>query len=181
MTRYKCERKSITGFPGYEIDTEGQVWSSHKRSSGRALKQNVTTLRTGQKGYYFQVRLFNGSKFCTKTIHRLVAQAFIPNPSNKPMACHRDSNPKNNRVNNLYWGTAKENQHDRIQNNTDLKGIKNPESKLTEKQVRVIKWALYYGAAHRYLAKVFKVTHTNIGHIARGKSWTHVNILPTSI
>ena len=39
----------------------------------------------------------------------MVAEAYIPNPDNKPCVCHKDNNPLNNRVSNLYWGTYSEN------------------------------------------------------------------------
>ena len=45
-------------------------------------------------------------------IHRLVAAVFLVNPDNKPLVCHKDSNPLNNDVSNLYWGTVKDNVRD---------------------------------------------------------------------
>lgn len=46
-----------------------------------------------------------------RPLHRLIAQAFIPNPDNKPFVNHLDSNPANNSITNLEWVTAKENTH----------------------------------------------------------------------
>jgi len=45
-------------------------------------------------------------------VHRLVAEAFIPNPENLPCVCHRDDNPLNNHVDNLFWGTQADNIRD---------------------------------------------------------------------
>ena len=63
-----------------------------------------------KKGY-LRVRLY-GDDFREKTcgVHRLVAQAFLPNPEKKRCVCHKDNNKENNDVNNLYWGTDRENQ-----------------------------------------------------------------------
>ena len=63
-----------------------------------------------KKGY-LRVRLY-GDDFKEKTcgVHRLVAQAFLPNPEKKRCVCHKDNNKENNDVNNLYWGTDRENQ-----------------------------------------------------------------------
>ena len=45
-------------------------------------------------------------------LHRLLAQAFIPNPDNKPFVLHKDDNPKNWKLDNLYWGTYEDNVRD---------------------------------------------------------------------
>lgn len=63
------------------------------------------------RGYYV-VNLYDGSGAKPKSckVHRLVAEAFLPNPENKRCVCHKDNDPKNNCVDNLYWGTDQENQ-----------------------------------------------------------------------
>ena len=72
----------------------------------RGLKPSVD-----RKGYLV-VNLYDGSGNRPKSmkVHRLVAEAFIPNPEDKRCVCHKDNNPKNNDVSNLYWGTDQENQ-----------------------------------------------------------------------
>jgi hypothetical protein len=98
--------KTIKDFPNYIVYKDGRV--RHKKKN--------TFLKLRPRNGYLRVSLENrdGDEAITSTIgvHRLVAQAFIPNPENKPNVGHTDNNRKNNHVDNLSWVTQKENiQH----------------------------------------------------------------------
>lgn len=92
-------RKPITGFENYEVSTWGIVYKN-----GIALKPEVHC-----KGY-LRVDLYNGQERKHMKVHRLVANAFIPNPENKPQINHIDGNKNNNSVTNLEWVTDAENK-----------------------------------------------------------------------
>lgn len=97
----KVEWKLIEGFDGiYSVSNYGDVKNNR---TGRLMKQRKT-----EKGYLRVGLTTNGKPKCMR-VHRLVAQAFIPNPENKPEVNHIDFNKKNNCVNNLEWVTGKEN------------------------------------------------------------------------
>ena len=98
--------KKIEGFEDYEVSNLGRV-----KSIRCTLKHCV-----GKNGYA-SVNLQEN----TKTIHRLVASAFIPNPENKRCVNHIDGNKKNNNVENLQWVTHKENTTHAIKNGLDPK------------------------------------------------------------
>lgn len=89
---------SIPGHPGYWVSSEGRV-----RSRRGILKRNP------RHSGHLAVDL-PGRK--TVYVHRLVALAFIPNPDGLPMVMHGDDDPSNNRVANLSWGTAAQNNAD---------------------------------------------------------------------
>ena len=58
---------------------------------------------------YTVVTYTESGKQTSYYVHRLVAEAFIPNPDDKPQVNHKDGNPSNNNVENLEWVTSKEN------------------------------------------------------------------------
>lgn len=93
--------KSVLHFEGlYEVSSLGNV---------KSLRQNKIMKHNVDKGGYHRVPLYKNGKKLYKAIHRLVAQAFIPNIDNKPQVNHIDSDRSNNNVNNLEWVTSSEN------------------------------------------------------------------------
>lgn len=94
------EWKKVKCFENYEISNLGNVKNS---ISGELLKQTLNTWG------YPCVTLCNGNIRKNKTVHRLVAEAFIPNPNNLPEVNHLDEDKTNNSVSNLSWVTKKEN------------------------------------------------------------------------
>lgn len=74
----------------------------------RTYPEKILICHKDLKGYYRTNLALNGRNTTVK-IHRLVAQAFIPNPENKPQVNHINGNKKDNRVENLEWTTNNEN------------------------------------------------------------------------
>lgn len=93
--------KIIDGYNGkYLISNNGQVKNAR---SGRILKQEVNHCG------YARAHLCNFADRRMRFVHRLVAEAFIPNPENKTQVNHIDGNKLNNNVENLEWSTPLEN------------------------------------------------------------------------
>lgn len=93
------EWAAITGAPGYEVSRSGSIRNA---KSGIELTQRITL------GYAY-VAIQVGGKSVKKRVHRLVAEAFIPNPEGKDEVNHIDGNKLNNSVENLEWCTTSEN------------------------------------------------------------------------
>ena len=132
--RFECHDWGVDGYPGefvygddiyvddyymderwlpdvdcddYWVSTKGRVWShiEHRFIGGCPI---------GKLGHIdFSLRI--GGRRVHKYLHKMVAEAFIPNPRNLPMVRHLDNNPANNCVDNLAWGTALDNTRDCIE------------------------------------------------------------------
>jgi hypothetical protein len=95
------EIRDVVGFEGnYSITESGKLYS-HKK------KRYVSTCNK-TCGYLFR-DLYKDGKRRKFLIHRLVAQAFVPNPENKPEVNHKDGHKLNNHYTNLEWVTKSEN------------------------------------------------------------------------
>lgn len=109
--------KPVKDFEGYyEISNFGRVKSLEKFNSIRGKDRTIGYMRkerilkhTIVSGGYLQVKLFKDTKYKNCHIHRLVAEAFIDNPLNKPFVNHLDCDRSNNYYKNLEWCTQKEN------------------------------------------------------------------------
>lgn len=96
--------KDIPEYLGiYQVSNYGSI-----RKIGRCKKPKMMTPKPNQKGY-LRVCFAIGGKLRFYRVHRLVAQAFIPNPNNKTQINHKDGNKLNNCVDNLEWVTNQEN------------------------------------------------------------------------
>lgn len=93
--------KDIKGFENYySVSDDGKIFSKVRR---KYLKLNYK-----KNGYVYVTLQVKNKKF-TKRVHRLVAEAFIKNPDNKPFVNHIDGDKSNNSIKNLEWVTGKEN------------------------------------------------------------------------
>lgn len=95
--------KQIKDFPGYFVSDCGDVFS---KKSGNLIKKSLICNKT--TGYQ-AVMFWNNKKRYFKSVHRLVAEAFIPNPENKKDVNHINGIKTDNRVENLEWNTRSEN------------------------------------------------------------------------
>ena len=88
----------------YEVSNTGKVRSLNYLGHG-----NTREIKPWNNGGYRRVNLFVAGEKKNFLLHRLVAEAFIPNPENKPEVNHKDGDKWNNAASNLEWTTRKEN------------------------------------------------------------------------
>lgn len=100
-------RLPVTGFNGlYEVSDSGEVISLSRTVNGPKgpiqLKERVLSAGKHNLGY-LKVTLSDSGNKQQAFVHRLVAEAFIPNPSGLPQVNHKDKDKSNNSVSNLEW------------------------------------------------------------------------------
>ena len=159
----KEEYRDVVGFEEYfQVSNLGNVFS---KRSNRILKQS--TNGAGYRTFTTKIGGRNGSDHHF-SVHRLVTEAFIPNPEGKPFVNHIDGCKTNNVVSNLEWVTAKENSA-----HAWSTGLRN--RKLTAEQVREIRAS---NLSQRKLGEIYGLSHVNIGRIKRRESYKDVPDTP---
>lgn len=96
MTWKKLERNN-----NYSINENGEV----RNDVTGAIKKPYLN----KSNWYLTVDLYSNNKSVKVTIHRLLAETFLPNPDNKPCVDHKDGNRQNNSLSNLRWATFSDN------------------------------------------------------------------------
>lgn len=146
----------------YQISNTGKVKSLNynKTKTSRILRPII------YDKHYLQVFLWKNGKYIHKSIHRLVAEAFIPNPENKPQVNHKDENPRNNNVNNLMWATYKENANWGTAIDRMKSSLTNRED--CSRPVMCIETGIIYKSL-REAERQTKIKHQNIGQACNGK------------
>jgi hypothetical protein len=130
--------------------------------------------RIESETHYQRIYLFNKGKRLAALTHRLIAEAFIPNPLNLPEVNHRNGRKDQNEASNLEWTTHRGNMIHGFSSGLvppiiHYKGEKCASAKLTLKEVEEIRLLPKQGQAS--IAKKYGVSRSNIGLIQNRKSW----------
>lgn len=183
----ECEWVQIPGYEGrYEISTCGRV-RTMARIAPRTVSGFSSPVRVKRKelrpssepGGYPAIELTNEAGRRRLYMHRLLAQAFIPNPLNLPVVNHIDGDKTNNALQNLEWCTHAQNAAHASKAGLLPKGLigpgeKCPAAKLTDEKVREIRRRVAAGETQRAVAKEFGVTYGNVSLIVNRGTWSHV-------
>ena len=161
------EQKAIKGFEDYLIGTDGSIFSTKRN---KFLSQKLT-----KNGYYEQSLYAGNRKYAWFRVHRLVAEAFIPNPENKPFVNHKDGVKTNNNVENLEWATHEENMIHASIHGLALRGEDNPKSILKSSQVEEACKMMEFGFRNNEISEATGISPENVSLIRAGTTWGHIS------
>lgn len=172
------EWRAVVGFEGlYEVSSIGRVRSCDhivptkygtRKTTGRVLRQQ------NDKDGYKKVCLCKCNKKKTRSVHRLVAEAFIENPDNLPLINHKDEDKSNNRVENLEFCTV---YYNNTYNNKCFRGGAKRRKRIVQllDGVPVKEWV---GVTHA--SEILGISQRNISscltgkrHLAGGYGWRY--------
>lgn len=150
--------KPVHDFPGYEVSDHGRIRSKYLGKEWKIRKPGVI-----QHGYH-NISMRRDGKNYTRTIHRLVLTAFDRLPGPGEVCRHLDGNPQNNHINNLKWGTYKENTEDRRTHGTIYS------VRLTDEQIKDIVYLNGIGAFKSEIAAKHRITACVVDRVLRNSS-----------
>ena len=159
--------KYINGYEGlYEISNKGRV----RNAEGRILKA-----RTQNKGYFY-VTLHSNHKERKFTIHRLIAEAFIPKINGFNQVNHINGNKKDNSVENLEWCNQRLNYNHGMQKFLYSHNENHYFAKLTNEQVKTIPTLFKIGFTRTTISRILNVNVSSIEAIEKGISYRELGL-----
>jgi NUMOD4 motif/HNH endonuclease len=165
----------VKGYEGViEVSNIGRVRTLNRESplngGTRLVKGQIANLQLKKNGY-LQVAVRTPGKRKWFLVHRLVAQAFIPNLEGLPQVNHIDANKQNNNASNLEWTNAAENQNHAVKFGLTSNEEDHYKAKLTREQVLEIR---EMSGLHIDIAEKFGVNRSTVTCIKAKKTWKYV-------
>lgn len=165
--------RPVANFEGrYEVSNEGKVRSVDIYLNGRGGKKRlckgkIKPLHRNNRGYVV-VNLCKDGKTSSLLVHRLVAEAFVPNTRNKPQVNHIDGNITNNRADNLEWVTDNENK---AHSSITTGGTQRPKRAVVLTKVTTGKSIIFAGL--REAERALDLDHGSTTKVLKGKQQSH--------
>ena len=160
----------------YMITQDGNVYNI---KTNKKLKINMNPSSRSLQYPAINIQLGKKGKYKTKTIHRLVANAFIENPHNYPMIDHLDGNKMNYKLDNLEWCTYSENNSRAYKNGLKSPNIVDSEtcnlSTHTKQDVKKVCELLESGMSPKKIQAKYGYGYDFILHIRRGDTWKSIS------
>ena len=172
--------KVVTGFLGYRVGSDGSIWTRLVRDRvnvklGEGLRLGDKWVRKYPKPNnrgYIVVTLFKDKTRYYKQLHRLILKEFKGDCPLGMQCRHLDGNRINNHVDNLCWGSSKENHKDRVRHGTNPVGARNGRAKLNPDVVAEIRRIYEQGSmSQSRLGAKFGINQTQVSRIILGRAW----------
>ncbi len=160
----------------YQVSSKGNIRSKERYTKGRygLILRKTKIIKPQLRERYLAVGMYKDGKFNSKSIHRLVAIHFVPNPDNKPEVNHKDGDKFNNNYWNLEWNTSLENVTHAIKNRLrKMTGEEHPRAILNNKDIVDIR-ENKLNLTQKELGLIYGVTHYTINKIVVRKQWAHI-------
>jgi hypothetical protein len=179
--------KAVVGYEGeYEVSNRGRVRSLTRRANRSGsrrtgpysvvIRGKMLALNTLQGNGYLYVDLMGKGCGGRALVHRVVLEAFV-GPCPEGMECrHLDGDRRNNRLDNLCWGTRAENWDDKRRHGTlnILRGEQSPQHKLKASDVARIRERHAAGERQAALGREYGIHQVTVSEIVTRKIWSHV-------
>jgi predicted XRE-type DNA-binding protein len=163
--------REVPGHPAYEVSSFGEVFTRRYGERGSKIGKSLHFLKRSLNNSGYQSVRIDGE---TKFVHALVLETFV-GPCPEGMECrHLDGDGQNNYVDNLRWGTRFENVADKIRHGRTTRGERHANAKVTEADVKAIRWYYDQGVSQPRIAERFGVTQSAVSLIVLRKNWGHV-------
>lgn len=165
LQKNECIKINGTDYD-YCVSMDGIV-TSKKEIKGRIIYRIIkqTHLRIGYAEGYMAIQLVVNGKQKKRYVHRLLAQAFIPNPKNLPQVNHINGNSLDNRLENLEWVSSKEN----INHAWDNHLVKRKATRITTDLIERVKTLYVLGKSHADIGRQLNIDPSNSSRIVNKK------------
>ncbi len=174
----EVEYRNIEGFPRYQAGSDGTIRSNY--TTGRYARNKIGPWQIlkpslSNNGYLALV-LYRDNKRFSRTCHRVILETFVGKAPPGMECRHLNGIRTDNRLENLTWGTRRENVTDRIHHGKrcGCPGESHPCSKLKNEDVIEIRKLRKEGLSQRKVARMFKISQSTVGRIALGETWKHL-------
>lgn len=151
--------KECPNFPGYAATEDGRIFKTERTFRYDKKVPYEMKPRLDSDGYLL---VGKGMK-----VHRMVADAFIPNPDDKPQVAHNNGVRDDNRVENLRWATVSENHCDKRRHGTSA----HPARKLSPFQLDTARSLVASGHSVSSIAPMFGISREGLGKAIRGVTY----------
>ncbi len=172
----------IPGYDGYyeasdlgrirTYKVRGRHWPS---TAGRRAESPAIKSQCDNGKGYMKCLLSRNCKIDQRMVHQLVLEAFVGPRKPEWVTRHLNGNSKDNRLENLAYGTALENVRDQIRHGTRPHGEANNKAKLNKEKVTFIRAMYASGKPVTEMCQIFGLDKSTITHAISGKTWKRVS------